>query len=64
MTVFSISERSGKMLGLSLSLCCRRGQDISYIKFGFDELEDDMLLAPEKDELCCLPMYLSLDWEE
>ena len=35
-----------------------------YKRFGFDELEDDMLLAPEKDELGCLPMYLSLDWEE
>ena len=35
-----------------------------YKRFGFDELEDDMHLAPEKDEIGCTPMYLSLDWEE
>ena len=35
-----------------------------YKRFGFDELEDDMHLAPEKDEIGCTPMDLSLDWEE
>ena len=61
----AINDVTGQMLTLARGLNSQwEGESATAFINRFNELEDDMLLAPEKDELGCLPMYLSLDWVE